>query len=130
MRMAYLCRCDSLKRSGVAVVTHTQQSKGTNMVTGSVECDICEKGTQREEFSLQNERTDREQDSLRENRRRNVWYLKHHKTKIILICFACKVGQEDHQHTPGGFIGTHIQKKPQKKHSKGKNYNNLIKVCM
>lgn len=48
--MAYLCRCDSLPR-------HTQQSKGPNMVTGSVECDICESRTQREEFSLQGEST-------------------------------------------------------------------------
>lgn len=62
MRMAYLCRCDSLDGvggGGVAEATHTQQSKGPNMVTGSVECDICERGTQREEFSLQNESTEK-----------------------------------------------------------------------
>lgn len=72
MRMAYLCRYGSLKCSGVAMATHTQKVR-PNMVTGSVECDICERGTQREEFSLQNESMKRASEvSLRENRRRNV----------------------------------------------------------
>lgn len=91
-----LCRCDSLKTRCRCHGDPHPSKQRSNVVTGSVECDICGSGTQREEFSLQNDSTKRTSEvGLRETSSRNVWNLKHCKTKISLIFVACEETEED-----------------------------------
>lgn len=76
------------KKCSVATATHTRQSKGRTWSQVRWNVTFVSRGAQKEEFSLQNESMKRTSEvSLRENRRRNVWNLKHRKSRSARFFF-------------------------------------------